>query len=1065
LPRTLISSPSAAARISRAAQWLERRSRGEGLRVVGGSVDGALELVRRLGGASFGWHRTSLDHLALELATPALTRLQRAPASRLALEAIWSRVVHRLHADGRLGRFDAVADRPGLPRALERMMHEARLMGVPREALDGDLAAAAEAFEQALDAAALVDRAQLLTLATEAAAQSDPLPLLLLDVEVATLRELRLVEALAASAPEVLATAPAGDTRTLAALARALGIEPQPVAAGGNEGLARLQTHLFAQGDLPRSPASDALLVLSAPGEVRECVELARLIQREAEAGTPFDRMAVLLRAPGAYRSAITEALRRAGVPAYFARGSRLPDPSGRALLALLGCAEEGLSASRFAEYLSLGEVPRATPAGAPPPAPAAPDQWAAPEADEDENGEPEEPEVDPDAPVVAGTLRSVRHWEKLLVDASVIGGRDRWSRRLDALERDLVARRAAPDVPEWKAAELERSLSDLKAFRAFALPLLDALAPLTELHAPWREWIEALSSLATRALRRPDRALSLLAELSPMADVGPISLREVTRVLSERLLELTAPPRHARFGRVFVGPIDAARGLSFDVVFAPGLAERIFPQKVREDPIAPDHERARIGYGLTTTDDRVGAERLQLQLAVGAATRRVVLSFPRIDVHEGRPRVPSFYALEAVKAAEGELPGYEVLAQRAEGAVEARIGWPAPKDPRVAIDDAERDLAMLYPLFRDRSGEPLNGRARYLVQVNPHLSRALRLRWARWSPRWNAADGLVAPTPEALAALEAHRLENRPFSATALQHFASCPYRFFLSAVLRLSPREEPSSIEELDPLQRGSMVHEVQWGVLSALRDEGALPAKAEGRAHALELVDRVLDEVAGRHHELYHPAIERIWLDGIEAIRADVRKWMNDVVDGEKTPWKFELAFGLGYREQEDPDSRPDPVELDGGLKLRGSIDLVERTTGGSLWATDYKTGKRRAELGTVIGGGKTLQPVLYALALEKLFPGAKVEGGALWYCTQAGGFTRVPIPLTAAARAAAREAIQVVGQSIERGFLPAAPAADECDLCDYRGVCGAEEERRSARKPRADLAALQELRKQP
>src|SRR5262249_47807533 len=154
-----------------------------------------------------------------------------------------------------------------------------------------------------------------------------------------------------------------------------------------------------------------------------------------------------------------------------------------------------------------------------------------------------------------------------------------------------------------------------------------------------------------------------LLAELAPMEEVGPVSLREVTRVLSERLLELTTRPEHDRFGRVFVGPIDAARGLAFDVVFAPGLAERIFPQKVREDPIAPDRERERIDAGLVTNAQRVDAERLQLQLAVGAARHRAVLSFPRIDVHEGRPRVPSFYALEAVKAAEGELPGYEALA------------------------------------------------------------------------------------------------------------------------------------------------------------------------------------------------------------------------------------------------------------------------------------------------------------------------------------------------------------------------------------------------------------------
>src|SRR5260370_12050790 len=50
-------------------------------------------------------------------------------------------------------------------------------------------------------------------------------------------------------------------------------------------------------------------------------------------------------------------ALRRAGIPAFFVRGSRRPDPSGRALLALLGCAAEGLSAHRIAEYLSSAQV------------------------------------------------------------------------------------------------------------------------------------------------------------------------------------------------------------------------------------------------------------------------------------------------------------------------------------------------------------------------------------------------------------------------------------------------------------------------------------------------------------------------------------------------------------------------------------------------------------------------------------------------------------------------------------------------------------------------------------
>jgi hypothetical protein len=119
----------------------------------------------------------------------------------------------------------------------------------------------------------------------------------------------------------------------------------------------------------------DDVAILSAPGESRECVEIARLVRREAERGVPFDRMAVLLRAPGPYRALLEEAFTRASVPAYFAQSMMRPDPSGRAFLALLACAGEGLSTRRFSEYLSLGAVPDAV-AGAPPDPLPRSDRW-----------------------------------------------------------------------------------------------------------------------------------------------------------------------------------------------------------------------------------------------------------------------------------------------------------------------------------------------------------------------------------------------------------------------------------------------------------------------------------------------------------------------------------------------------------------------------------------------------------------------------------------------------------------------------------------------------------------
>src|SRR5207244_6244100 len=99
--------------------------------------------------------------------------------------------------------------------------------------------------------------------------------------------------------------------------------------------------------------------LFSAPGEGRESIEIVRRMLDEAQQGVHFDEMAVFLRTPAHYLGLLEHACRRGGVPAYFDRGIRRPDPAGRAFIALLSCAVDGLSAKRFDEYLSLGQVPQ----------------------------------------------------------------------------------------------------------------------------------------------------------------------------------------------------------------------------------------------------------------------------------------------------------------------------------------------------------------------------------------------------------------------------------------------------------------------------------------------------------------------------------------------------------------------------------------------------------------------------------------------------------------------------------------------------------------------------------
>jgi CRISPR/Cas system-associated exonuclease Cas4 (RecB family) len=256
------------------------------------------------------------------------------------------------------------------------------------------------------------------------------------------------------------------------------------------------------------------------------------------------------------------------------------------------------------------------------------------------------------------------------------------------------------------------------------------------------------------------------------------------------------------------------------------------------------------------------------------------------------------------------------------------------------------------------------------------------------------------------------------------------------------------------------------VQFRLFGRLRDEGLLPVGVQSFERARALLDATLAEVAAEFREKLAPAIPRVFEDAMAGVRADLREWLKRSADESASsgfvPWRFELAFGLPGRRGRDPHSQTSPVALDAGIRLRGSIDLLERHADGRLRVTDHKTGKDRVAEGDVIRGGESLQPVLYALAVEKLFPEAEVDGGRLFYCTSAGSFATRDVALDEKARAAAAAVARTIDAALRGPFLPAAPDAGACRWCDYREVCGPYEEQRTQRKPQEPLAPLRALR---
>ena len=134
---------------------------------------------------------------------------------------------------------------------------------------------------------------------------------------------------------------------------------------------------------------------------------------------------------------------------------------------------------------------------------------------------------------------------------------------------------------------------------------------------------------------------------------------------------------------------------------------------------------------------------------------------------------------------------------------------------------------------------------------------------------------------------------------------------------------------------------------------------PADQAALSEASNALDRILSEVAAEYAERLAPAIDQIWKNEVERLRADLRTWLVSVGDG---------SSGLGARRAEKTF---DEVVIGNGWRLErphgfGGTVARWRPLGDGL--QDRKLSRSAAE---VTGQREVLQPLLYALAAEQLY----------------------------------------------------------------------------------------------
>ena len=569
------------------------------------------------------------------------------------------------------------------------------------------------------------------------------------------------------------------------------------------------------------------------------------------------------------------------------------------------------------------------------------------------------------------------RTWERLSREAGVVSGDD-WSARLAVLATDLRRRAEidAEDGEDLRAQYRRRDAERAESLAGFVNRLGQNLAAGAEARS-WTELVDWANGLIgsylgddrrrvrwpeeeLEAAHRVEEALDRLAGLDALG--GPAPTIDVFRRALDSELE-TALRRIGRSGEgVLVGHVSIASGLVLDRLVMLGMSEGRFPPRRLEDSLLPDAEREAAGGSLRLRAHRVHDDRRQLLAAVAAADE-AVLCTPRGDLRRSTDQPASRWLLnDAARLAgvpvirSGDLvhhtdePWFDHIASFASGLA---------RTPVFATDQELR----LAAIARGASDHPI-------LVGDSRIYTALEMVRARHSEKFTRFDGNLASVASEI---------GRPaqISATRLQTWAICPRSYLFGYLLNVEHPEEPERRFEIDPLDRGALVHEILAEFVGdAIAGDHPLDTWSTADRARLHLIaethfDRA--EQAGRTGR------ELFWRRDRTRIIHELDRFID--MDAER------LAGGLRSVAVEQ-QFQAVATTLPSGhvLHLRGSVDRIDQRGDGSLEVLDYKTGRdddyKKLSEEQPHDNGKRLQLYVYGLAARATFP----ETPSVWagYC---------------------------------------------------------------------------------
>jgi len=786
-----------------------------------------------------------------------------------------------------------------------------------------------------------------------------------------------------------------------------------------------VQTRLsFGDG---KANAGHLVISPSATEEVRWAV---RQVMKDAGAGLPFHRMAVLYRNADPYAAIIENQFSAAGIPLAGPASRPLHDtPAGRLLTGLLDVLAGDLDRARLMHWIA-------------------------------------------EAPVTANRGRypasfELVRWEVISQEAGIVRGRSSWTERLASyIERkkaELEDLRADEEASPARVAGKEGQIESAIKLIVFVGEVAAQKPPADG--SRWSEFADWALTMLKRFAHRPDdwpgaerEDLERVREIiGDMRGLDPID-SSTTLPSFRQMLDDTLSATSGNLGKVgsgvFIAPLRVAQCMEFDVVYIVGMSEGAFPPANADDAVLPDSVRASLDQeeALPLRAERRTEER-RLFLEALAAGRKRRLLYSRAAAAGERAQYPSPWFVAAASALSGSPLNSSAL---------EKMG---SQDWLTVVESPQHGLKLAGgSAFADLRDYEMNSLARWHELgrparehfINPEGSlgrRVLNMEEARNGPRFTAWDGNLA---EAKGISKRLRVKDGArFSATRLEKYGACPFKYLLENVLNISVLDPPEDLLEIDPIERGSLLHKVLERFVNECSAAAIMPVNGgpwEGKHSAiLTRIAAEEFEEAGRRGVTGHPLLwEAAQTEMLHDLAVFLREDSALRAENVSRPEYAEYSFGIDG----DVRSHAAPrVLLASGLDInfRGKIDRVDFNPSRSrAWVIDYKTGKARnldVFKKDLLIGGTLLQLPVYGLALRANENNNCLIDAMYWYNTGRGGFKRMNVPL-ADVESRFRECLDVIICGIADGMFVANPGRSEdedrgnCGWCDFKRVCHAD-----------------------